>query len=597
MHMIFPKRRSGSVATALLALSLTAYLSTACTANPTGTSVSGSARSQEVIFQTCCGFNENPKNFNPFLPDSIDDQGLVQAAIEPLFLLNLQTGKVIPWLATSMTSSPDLTEWTMNLRPGVKWSDGVPFTAADVVFTMQMLLSHPELVGSGALSADVKSVSQVNNLTVRFELKHPDPRFELSNFTSQVSGDSENYIMPKHIWQGKNPLTFTDYDPAKGWPVTTGPYKLKSTSTTTTVWTRDDNWWGAKVGFMPLPKPKTLIWEAFGTQQAATQELADNQIDSIQDIDEPTYVSLQKQNPDVEAWQTNAPYLWEDPCELNLEVNNTVAPWNSPQMRWALDYAIDRNAIVSEAYNGATQTSISIYPAYPPLLKYVQLAQQSGLYNQYPLMTHDVSKAKQIFESQGYVLKGNFFEKDGKPLSLVIEEDQPTPQDVQDGEVVAQQLQAAGINATTHNVTENTWINDYDIGDFQAQVTNSTCNSVVEPWTSLDTLNDQFYVKPGKSTQWGFNGVRFNNAQYSQVVDQLGVQPLDSPQVNTLFLKAWTIFLKELPVIPLIQNRKIIPFDTKYWTGWPTLANPYIQPPSWWQSTHLILEHLQPATH
>jgi peptide/nickel transport system substrate-binding protein len=60
-------------------------------------------------------------------------------------------------------------------------------------------------------------------------------------------------------------------------------------------------------------------------------------------------------------------------------------------------------------------------------------------------------------------------------------------------------------------------------------------------------------------------------------------------------LKAWGIFLKNLPVIPLVQNRKIIPFSTKYWTGWPTAANPYIQPPTWWQSSQLILERLQPA--
>lgn len=595
MHRIRKRWHVRGVPIALLACA--SMIATGCTASVNNASATSatSARAQELIIQTCCGFNEDPTNFNPFLPDSLNDQGIVQAAMEPLFLLNVETGQVIPWLATGMTSSPNLEVWTMTLRPGVKWNDGVPFTAADVVFTMQMLLSHPGLVGSGALAQDVKSVTEVNKLTVRFVLKQPDPRFELNNFTSEVAGDSANYIVPKHIWQGQNPLTFTDYNPAKGWPVTTGPYLLKSTSTTTTVWTLNPNWWGAKTGFMPLPKPKTLIYEAFGTQQAATEAMATNQIDSIQDIDEPTYIALQKQNPYVEAWQPSAPYLWYDPCELNLEVNNALAPWNNSQMRWALDYAINRNEIVSEAYDGATKASIAIYPAYPPLLKYVTLAEQAGLYNTYPLMTTDISKAKQIFESQGYVMKGSYFEKDGRTLSLVIEEDQPTPQDVEDGEVVAQQLQAAGVNATTHNVSEDTWINDYDLGDFQAQVTNSTCNSVVEPYTSLDTLNDSNYVPVGKSTQWGFDGVRFDNAQYSQVVNELGVQPLNSPQVNTLFLKAWAIFLKNLPVIPLIQNRKIIPFDTKYWTGWPTQADPYIQPPSWWQSFHLILEHLEPA--
>jgi peptide/nickel transport system substrate-binding protein len=582
------------VSVALLAV--ITMVAASCTTTSGGSSNGAtSARAQEVIFQIASGPVENPKSMNPFLPSSRNDTGLKSAAMEPLFLLNVETGKVIPWLATSMTSSSDLKDWTMHLRSGVKWSDGVAFTADDVVFTMQMLIGHADLVGSSALAPYVQTVSAPDKLTVDFKLKKPDPRFQLDFFTSQVSGDSANYVVPKHIWQGQNPTTFTNYDPTKGWPVFTGPYTLKSSSSSTFEWTLDPNWWGAKAGFMPLPKPKTLVWQAFGSDQTATQAMADHELDSLMDIEAPTYVSLKGQNPDIIAWQTKAPYLWQDPCELNLEVNNAIAPWNNPQMRWALSYAINRNLIVSEAYSGASQPSKAIYPAYPALNKYVNLAESNGLYQRYPLMTFDPAKARQIFTAQGYVKKGNFFSKDGKTLSLTIEEDQPTLEDVRLGQVVAQQLQEAGVNATTRNVSETTWIDDYDLGNFQAQVTNSTCNPVVEPWESLETLNAKYWVPLGKATDWGFDGVRFKNAQYSQIVDQLGALPLNSPQVNTLFLQAWGIFLKELPVIPLVQARKIVPFDTKYWTGWPTLGDPYIQPATWWQSTHLILEHLQPA--
>jgi peptide/nickel transport system substrate-binding protein len=53
--------------------------------------------------------------------------------------------------------------------------------------------------------------------------------------------------------------------------------------------------------------------------------------------------------------------------------------------------------------------------------------------------------------------------------------------------------------------------------------------------------------------------------------------------------------MDELPVIPITQAKKIIPFDTTYWTGWPTFENDYIHPPTWWQSTHVIIHNLQPA--
>src|SRR5512146_1595221 len=274
MRVISLRRRGRFAACTLLALLLTGGLASACSSSPGATGGGGTGgRANEVIFQMASGLVQNPRLANPFLPDSRNDTGLKSTAMEPLFLLNVENGKTIPWLATGMTSSPDLKTWTMTLRPGVKWSDGVPFTAADVVFTEQMLISNTGLVGSGALSADVQSVSQAGDLKVVFQLKKPDPRFQLTFFVSQVSGDSANYVVPKHIWQGQNPMTFTNYDPSKGWPVFTGPYTLKSSSSTSFTWTLDKNLFGTKTGFMHLPKPQTVIIETFGTQQDATQAM------------------------------------------------------------------------------------------------------------------------------------------------------------------------------------------------------------------------------------------------------------------------------------------------------------------------------------
>ncbi|MEZ4640900.1 MAG: hypothetical protein R2856_39075, partial [Caldilineaceae bacterium] len=74
-----------------------------------------------------------------------------------------------------------------------------------------------------------------------------------------------------------------------------------------------------------------------------------------------------------------------------------------------------------------------------------------------------------------------------------------------------------------------------------------------------------------------------------------GTLPLGDPRVEELFLEASAIYMDELPVIPITQAKKIIPFDTTYWTGWPTFENDYIHPPTWWQSTHVIIHNLQPA--
>jgi len=586
----FGARRNFRFLIALLAM--TAMAISACTASKT--SGSGS-RADTVIFDIGSGRVEDPTLFNPFLPTSRNDQGSKGAMIEPLFLMNLENGKIMPWLAVSMTSTPSLDDWTMKLRPDVKWSDGKPFGADDVVFTIKMLISHPDLVGGSDLAQYVKTVTKVDDTTVHFTLKLPNPRFQLDFFTSQISGVSSNYIVPKHIWQGQDPLTFKNYDPKKGWPVWTGPYTLKSASSGDFVYTRDDNWWGAKAGFMSLPAPKRLEWVAPGPESTRTQRMADNQLVSLMDVSPGSYEALKAKNSKVIAWLPQKPYLWPDPCERNLELNNKVKPWDDPQMRWALNYAIDRDQIVSTAYEGSSQPSDSIFPAYPALTKYVDQAKQAGLYDQYPLMTHDPAKAKQIIESKGWQKSGHYYTKDGKTLSLDIEEDEPTIETQRVAQVIVEELQAIGIDASTRNVAEGTWIDDYSLGNFEAQVTSSTCGSVVEPWRSLDTLSDKYLLPIGKRTDWGYNGVRYDNAQYSSIVAHMGKLPLNSPQVGTDFVKAWKIFLRDLPVIPVTQARKIVPFDTTYWTGWPTAQNPYIQPATWWQSTQLIVHHLSPA--
>jgi peptide/nickel transport system substrate-binding protein len=586
----FGRRRSFGLLMAGLAAAALAI--TGCSASKT----SGSGnRADTVIFDIGSGRVEDPSLFNPFLPSSRNDQGSKGAMIEPLFLMDLENGKIMPWLATSMTSTASLDDWTMKLRPDVKWSDGVAFGADDVVFTMNMLITHPDLVGGSDLAQWVKKVTKVDDTTVHFTLKQANPRFQLDYFTSQISGVSSNYVVPKHIWQGQDPLTFKNYDSKKGWPVWTGPYKLASASSSDFVYTRDDDWWGAKADFMSLPKPKRLEWVAPGPESSRTQRMADHQLDSLMDVSPGSYEALKAKNSKIIAWETGKPYLWPDPCERNLELNNEVKPWNDPKMRWALNYAIDRNQIVATAYEGSSQPSDSIFPAYPALTKYVDQAKQAGLYDQYPLMTHDPDKAKQLIESAGWRKSGEYYSKDGKTLSLDIEEDEPTIETQRVAQVIVEELQAIGVDASTRNVAEGTWIDDYSLGNFEAQVTSSTCGSVVEPWKSLDTLSNKHLLPIGKRTDWGFNGVRYNSAEYSALVAQIGNLPLNDPQVGTKFLQAWKIFLRDLPVIPVTQARKIVPFDTTYWKGWPSADNPYIQPASWWQSTQLIIHHLTPA--
>ena len=82
---------------------------------------------------------------------------------------------------------------------------------------------------------------------------------------------------------------------------------------------------------------------------------------------------------------------------------------------------------------------------------------------------------------------------------------------------------------------------------------------------------------------------------YSDVVAQMRDLPPGDPGLDALYVEAMEIWLSELPDLPISQAIKLVPFDQTYWTGWPTSDDPYIQPATWWQSTHVIIHNLQPV--
>ena len=84
---------------------------------------------------------------------------------------------MIPWLGTSLDYASDFTSVTVKLRDGVTWSDGKPFTADDVVYTLEMLIANgkgkKDLVQSASVADAVKGVTMIDPLTVKIDLHAP----------------------------------------------------------------------------------------------------------------------------------------------------------------------------------------------------------------------------------------------------------------------------------------------------------------------------------------------------------------------------------------------------------------------------------------
>jgi len=552
------------------------------------------AREDTVIFDIDASAVPNPTNFNPLIPGTNRNQGAHQAMWEPLFILNYETGEIQPWVGESFDHNDAQDVWTLKIRNGVTWSDGVAFNADDVVFSIQMLLDDTTSTLSHAADMQqwVKEVKKIDDLTVEFDLKAANPRFQLDYFSVKLWGDG--IILPKHVWEGQDPFTFTFYDEAKGWPIGTGPYKLSSAASTQFVWDRDDNWWGAKVGFHDLPEPKRLIWVVAPSEDQKALLMSSSQLDSAMNLTLGAFQAIQAQNPKVEAWHKDLPYAWADPCPRELAINTQVAPWDDPNMRKAVSLIIDRNRNVAIAYEGTTIPSRSMFVEYGAMDPYISAIVDAG-YGIDP--NGHVEEGQALIEAAGYAKNADgLYEKDGKVLALNIQVPNDTIEYVRSNNDIVEQLRGAGIDATSQPLTGATINDNRALGNFDAAWTWDTCGSINEPWRSMNFLTTNFYAEigtraSGNNQRWNTEGAK----AYTEIVNKIGSLPLGDPQIVDLVVQAYKYVYDETPVIPLVQAEKLVPFDTTYWTNWPTAENNYNHPATWWESTHQIILNLHKA--
>src|SRR5262245_15792716 len=107
----------------------------------------GTPRKETLVVDILSGRVGNPRRMNPYLEGNIVVQGLHQLAYSNLWDIDTVKGTQYPALAATMPEALDdtYTKWRFKVRKGLAWSDGAPFSSADVVFTARMALDNPKL--------------------------------------------------------------------------------------------------------------------------------------------------------------------------------------------------------------------------------------------------------------------------------------------------------------------------------------------------------------------------------------------------------------------------------------------------------------------
>jgi peptide/nickel transport system substrate-binding protein len=526
----------------------------------------------------------DPGNLNLYAPGvSRSDTGLHQMIYEYFFYQNLQTGEYVPWLAEEYEYNDDFTTITVNLREGVMWSDGEPFTADDVVFTYELLMDNPGMVWAAEVIANIESVEAVDETTVQFNLVEANPRVHLNREAFPAVGIWGGItILPQHIWEGQDPLTFRNSP-----PIGTGPYTLANATETAMTYQRNDDWWGNEV-FGRLPAPQTVNFQYLGPETNVALALSANDLDSpnIGILSLGSFLEVQRRNPNVQAWAGDLPYAWLDPCPRGLMVQNATPPWDNPQLRWALSYSIDRQAVVNLAYEGTTLPSWGHWPYYDGLQPYFDAVED--LLEEYPTTQFDLARAEEILTEEGYSRNaaGRWANGDGV-LSVDFLVNADSPEQMRNATVVADQLDAAGFEVVLQPLSGGV-LSDSILRGQYTLAQNAFCPGYI--FDNLELFHSKFYVPLGEPAPWfERNSFRYENPEFDAIVDQMAVLPPDDEENIELFRDAVEILLRDLPVIPFVQAPALVPFNETYWTGWPNAEDPWNMPVSWWATFNLVL--------
>ncbi len=479
------------------------------------------------------------QDFNPFVPTAAPQgMGATGLIYEPLYQFDLANPTVqYPWLATAFKWGDGGKSITFTIRRGVKWSDGKPLTPADVAFTYNLVKKNAAINLAGLQISSVTSSG--DTVTITF------PAAQYMNLQN-VAGVA---ILPQHVWSSVgNPATFTDAN-----PVGTGPYTLGSfTPEGFTLVARSDYW-------QPVSVPK-VYFPVYTSNTGALSALFGDQIDWTGNYIPGLQKNFVAKNP------ANHHY-WEAAGGTNaLFPNLKTWPTSQLSVRKAISLAINRQLIGSEGEAGLEDPVLNQSGITLPTFA----AWSGPVASMTNPAAGDVAAAQKVLEADGYT-KGSdgFFHKGGKTLALSIVDPAAYTDYAQDDALVAQQLRAAGIDATFQGLTVNAW--NADVADGNFQLTMHWSNGGITPYNMYDNWLDSS-LNTGSNATGDYEGLKV--PAIDAALARLSGDATVAAQTADL-APIMKYVAANLPVIPTTTAADWFEYNSQNYTGWPTQQNPY----------------------
>jgi peptide/nickel transport system substrate-binding protein len=489
-----------------------------------------------------------PENFNPLTSQGSQAGGTLSCLYEQLFYFNSATSKLTYVLGTSYKWANKNRKLVVSTRSKAKWTDGKPFSAADVAFTFNYVKANPSVDVNGIWSGTtLSSVKATGKNQVTFKFKKPDTP-ALVIFASQ-------FIVPQHIWSGiGDPATRSNTH-----PVGTGPFTMASYSPTTIVYKKNSNYW-----MKGHPYVSQVLMTAVKSNDTALLDLINNNIQYTYDaITNPAKTYADKDPKHLKYW-------WPVNNDNFLVFNTKKAPYNNKKFRRALAWGLNTKLIAKRAYFGAipASTGVAETGAIP--------GQIPSWINGKPLKKYEwsykVKKAKSLLAHAGYKLTGGTLHMpNGKaiPKQTILIGGPGWTDYITIASMISQELKALGISSDVIQAPWATYSGNLPAAKYDMAVTWA--------WGAAGGPSPYFiyyYNFARSQIQGKTNMSRYTSKAMEKALAKYASSSSRKVQKAQVQAMAKNV-IANVPVIPITARTNFFDYNSKSFIGWPSAKHPY----------------------
>ncbi len=402
-------------------------------------SLSGCKRTKLPDGFLTVALRSDPLYLNPVLASEMSSQTVNSLIFNSLVKYN-ENLEIIPDLAENWETNEQGNIWIFHLRKDVKWHDGNQLTSRDVKFTFEKLFDKStNTFNRGLFQIDGKnpSIETPDMYTVKFTLPRP--------FAPFISNIAQMGIIPEHLMSGRD----INRDPFNSHPVGTGPFVFKEWKSSEKVYLKANDAY-----FRGKPRLKGVVFIIIPSSESRRIALMTNSVD-ISDI-------TPEDLPLLEKGKNITIYRWDQFVYYYLGFDLTQQPFADKKVRQAINYAIDKNTIISAIFkNNAVRATGPIPKA-------------SSFYSG-QIETYDINTdyAKQLLAESGWGKnKDGLLEKDGKKLEFETIYPSGNAPCEKAAVFIQAQLKSAGIKMNLKAMEFSALINNCYPGKFQAIILN-----------------------------------------------------------------------------------------------------------------------------